>query len=212
MTRTVLCYGDSNSHGTPPMASRDAVGRFAPDVRWPGVTRNVLGSDWIIIEEALPGRTTVHSDPIEGAWKDGRAYLLPCLETHRPLDAVAVMLGTNDLKARFAVPPEDIAAGVGKLLELILATPNNGLPAPKLLVVCPPPILLAGWLGGMFVGGVEKSERLPPLYQDVAARYGAGFLDAGKLIASSPIDGIHFDEAAHSVLGHAVAEQLRRLF
>ena len=71
-------------------------------------------SEWTVIAEGLAGRTTVHPDPIEGAWLDGSAYLLPCLRSHRPLDLVAIMLGTNDLKQRFCVPPTDIAKGVGR--------------------------------------------------------------------------------------------------
>lgn len=34
---------------------------------------------------------------------------------------------------------------------------------------------------------------------------GAGFLDAGSVIASSPVDGVHFEAAAHAALGQAVA-------
>ena len=32
---------------------------------------------------------------------NGRAYFVPCLQSHHPLDAVVVMLGTNDLKTCF---------------------------------------------------------------------------------------------------------------
>src|SRR5262245_18689824 len=104
---TVLCYGDSNTHGTPPMSDMADQGRYPADQRWTGVLRRELGAGWTMIEEGLPGRTTVHDDPIEGVHKNGRRYLLPCLESHRPLDAIVLMLGTNDLKARFSLPAED---------------------------------------------------------------------------------------------------------
>ncbi len=39
----VLCYGDSNTHGTPPMAGPDEVRRFGPGVRWPSVMAAELG-------------------------------------------------------------------------------------------------------------------------------------------------------------------------
>ena len=32
-------------------------------------------------------------------FRRGSDYLLPCLHSHKPLDAVVIMLGTNDLKA-----------------------------------------------------------------------------------------------------------------
>ena len=33
---------------------------------------NALGDDWTLIEEGLPGRTTVHDDPIEGIHLNGK--------------------------------------------------------------------------------------------------------------------------------------------
>ena len=77
-----------------------------------------LGGDYEIIEEGLNGRTTVWEDPIEG-YKNGQTYLIPCLETHRPLDLVTLMLGTNDLKKRFNLSAFDIAEGVRVLVNII---------------------------------------------------------------------------------------------
>ena len=45
----------------------------------------------------------------------------------------------------------------------------------------------------------------------MATRHGCGFLDAGAVIASSPLDGVHFDAAEHASLGRAVAGALRNL-
>jgi lysophospholipase L1-like esterase len=209
--KSVLLFGDSNTYGTPPMNGPDDQARFDHMTRWAGVARAKLGPGWHIVEEGLPGRTTILDDPIEGAQKNGKRYLLACLESHRPLDGVVLMLGTNNLKARFHQPADDIAASIDLLAEIILSTDNWGRPAPKLLIVCPPPILIAGWLGAMFEGGVEKSRRLPLLYAGVAERRRAAFLDAGRTIASSEVDGIHFDEVEHRKLGEAIASELERL-
>jgi hypothetical protein len=36
MTRTFLCFGDSNTHGSPPIVTRgEPYRRFGPDTRWP---------------------------------------------------------------------------------------------------------------------------------------------------------------------------------
>jgi lysophospholipase L1-like esterase len=210
--KTVLCFGDSNTYGTPPMTGPDDARRFDEESRWPAAMRPLLGPAWTVIEEGLPGRTTVLDDPIEGAHKNARRYLLACLETHRPLDAVVLMLGTNDLKARFHLPARDIAAGIGVLAEIIGSIKNLGLPAPRLLIVCPPPILVTGWLSEMFTGGDATSARLAPAYRAVAQQVGAAFLDAGSVISSSTLDGIHFDDVEHRKLAIAVAAELRRLF
>lgn len=207
--RTVLCFGDSNTHGTKPMRHLEDLSRFAPGERWPGRLSAALGAGWQVIEEGHPGRTTVHTDPIEGAHKNGIAVLPALLETHRPLDAVVLMLGTNDLKARFSVTPFDIALAVEKLVLMTAASGTGpGETAPALLLVCPPPIIETGILAEMFFGGEAKSQRLAALYAEVATRNGTAFLDAGSVIASDPDEGIHFDAAAHARLGQSVATAL----
>ena len=117
--RMVLAYGDSNTHGTAPMATLEDMGRFGPAERWPGVLAAELGAGWLVREEGLPGRTTVHPDPISGVHKNGLAVLPAILESHRPIDVVVLMLGTNDLKHRFQVPVVEIADSASLLVHAI---------------------------------------------------------------------------------------------
>lgn len=212
MVRTVLCYGDSNTHGTAPMADLDDKVRFDAATRWPGVMRTALGEGWKVIEEGLPGRTTVHADPVEGEHKNGLAVLPAILETHCPVDLVIVMLGTNDLKMRFSLTAYDIARGADRLLGVIAgseAGPDRG--PPKVLLVSPPPIIETGCLAEMFSGGADKSRHLADRMARIAESRGATFLDAATVIGSSPVDGIHYDENAHSRLGAAMAEAVRAI-
>lgn len=208
--RVVLCYGDSNTHGTAPMATLEDLGRLGPAERWPGVLAAELGAGWRVIEEGLPGRTTVHPDPVSGAHKSGIAVLPAILESHRPIDLVAIMLGTNDFKARFQVPPVEIADSIERLVLTVRTSfCGPGAGAPDVLAICPPPVLEAGCLAEIFEGGAARSARLAGFLAPVAARRGAGFLDAGEVIASSPLDGVHFDAAEHGRLGRAVAGAVR---
>lgn len=207
MTRTLLCYGDSNTHGTPPMPHLDFEGRHAPGDRWPNVMAAAL-PDWTVIAEGHPGRTTVHDDPLEGAHKNGLSVLPAILESHCPLDLVIVKLGTNDLKARYALPAQDIAFGAGKLVDCI----RRLQPQAAVLLVAPPPITESGCLAEMFGGGAAKSARLSALYAIEAKRQGAHFLDAGAHIAVDPVDGIHYALAAHHILGGVIAAEIRRLW
>lgn len=208
--KTILCFGDSNTHGTPPMATLEDDGRLDRDTRWPGRLGAALGAGVHIIEEGLPGRTTVHDDPIEGVDKNGERGLVMALQSHRPLDLVILMLGTNDLKARFSVGPVDIALSVEKLADQIL-TSDSGRKggAPKLLVVAPPPILETGDLAEMFAGGAAKSKRLGAAMESRAALRGFDFVDAGQHIAVSPLDGIHYDADTHGTLAEALTEPVR---
>ena len=205
--RTVMCYGDSNTHGTMPMGALGEMGRFGPETRWPGVLAKALGAGWRVVEEGLPGRTTVLPDPIGGAHRNGLMVLPAALESHRPLDLVALMLGTNDMKARFQVPVVEMADAAGALIRAArTSTAGPGGAAPAVLLIAPPPVREAGCLGEIFAGGAEKSKRLGAVYGALAAREGVAFLDAGAVIASSPVDGVHFEAEAHGRLGRAVAE------
>ena len=87
------------------------------------------------------------------------------VESHRPLDVIVLTLGTNDLKARFGNPVEDIAAGVGILASIIAATPNQGNPA-KLLIVCPPPGTLLGVEPSRLTLLVETAMARPGTYSE----------------------------------------------
>lgn len=208
----ILCFGDSNTHGSVPMRHRDDSRRFATEERWPGVLRKELGAGSTVIEEGLPGRTTLHDDPIEGVYKNGLWYLRACLESHRPIHIITLMLGTNDLKSRFAVHPLDIAESVGVLLDTIAKSgtgPDNT--APRVLLIAPPPLAKLTFLGDMFHGGAEKSQRLGAAYRRQAEKYGAAFLDAGTIIRTSDIDGVHFEASEHAKLGKAVAEAIRAM-
>ena len=64
--KTVLCFGDSNTYGTPPLAQLGIEARHGADTRWPRIMAAELGTDWHVVEEGQPGRTTVLDDPIEG--------------------------------------------------------------------------------------------------------------------------------------------------
>jgi len=168
--------------------------------------------EWWVVEEGLGGRTSCREDPIEGD-KNGLRQLLPILESHNPIDLVAVMLGTNDLKPRFNPSPYDIAQGV-KNIAIAIQKSNfgPGYTAPKILIICPPPILDSPALKHIFGDPAELSKKLPFFYKAFAAECGAAFLDAGKYIKSSPVDGVHLESEAQLVLAEAVAECVRNIF
>ena len=209
--KTVLCYGDSNTWGSATAPRPD--GRYAPEERWPGVLRAALGREWLVIEEELGGRTTVSDDPVEGVEKNGRTYLFPCLMSHRPLDVVVIMLGTNDLKARFNKSAWEIAQGVGALVTIVkTAGAGRNAGVPEVLLVSPPPILKElPFHSDMFTGAHEKSLDLARHYGAVAVLQGVRFLDAGTVIKSSSFDGFHLDADAHAALAKAVAAEIGRI-
>jgi len=210
--KRILCFGDSNTWGWDPRTA----GRYASNVRWPGVMAAILGEGYEVIEEGLNGRTTVFDDPTND-YRNGRHYLVPCLETHRPLDLVILFLGVNDLKARFGLSPFDIADGAEFLIKLIQSsdagpvTPGD-LIAPPVLLIAPPPTGRLTSFAEMFAGATEKSRGLGVAYARVAASRACAFLDAGAHIKSSDVDGIHFDPEAHETLGQVMASKVLSVF
>ena len=200
MTRTVLCFGDSNTYGSIPGV---AGGRYAWEIRWPGVLARVLGDGWHVIEEGLPGRTTVFDDPLV-PHRRGADYLPPCLASHTPLDVVVIFLGTNDLKARFAAGPTDIAGGLGVLAEAALAS------TPRVLLLGLP--RLGAELSAEFAGAAEKAAGLPQCTAEEATAVGADFADLSDVATYSAVDGFHLDPDGHAVIGRAVAQHLLGMF
>lgn len=206
--RTVLLFGDSNTHGTMPMPDLGFGGRFDRDERWAGRLARLL-PNWEVIAEGHPGRTTVHDDPVEGAHRNGLTVLPALLESHKPLDLVVIMLGTNDLKERFSVNACDIALSLERLVRVVKASEAGpGGAAPGVLLVAPPPIIEVGCLAGMFAGGAAKSQGLAAEIAAAARRMGVPFLDAGRVVAVSPIDGIHYDAEANPALAEAFASAI----
>lgn len=209
--KTILCYGDSNTHGQVPGGS--PLERFNRFERWPGVLQDQLGPDWHVLEEGLCGRTTVYKDPIEGDIKSGRLYLRPCLMSHAPLDLVILMLGTNDLKARFNQPASEVAMGMGCLVHDIRdLNPGPNGRCPEILVVAPPPMLddIGEW-EGIFSGAQPKSHQLAHEFELVADSLGVHFFDAGTIIQSDPADGFHIGKSAHATLGEALAQEVQNI-
>lgn len=187
--------------------------RLPKDMRWPSCMAEGLGPDWDVVAEGHPGRTAVFDDPIEGSHKNGQAALPVLLETHRPIDLVIVMLGTNDLKARFNQSAHDIALGVQRLVRDIAACdsgPDGS--APQVLVAAPAVVRETGALAATFAGAEAKSALVPDLLATVAEQQGVYFTDVNAVAQVDPVDGIHLTAEAHAVIGAVMAQAVLRIF
>lgn len=208
----ILTFGDSNTHGSAPMTTPEDRRRFGPDIRWPAVMAAALGPGWSLVEEGLPGRTTCRDDPVMGAHMNGQTGLRIALASHGPVDTLTIMLGTNDLKTRFAPSVQAITAGVAGLLDIArsaeIAARHPGM---RILLICPPPVVETGPIRDEFLGAEAVGPALSASLSALAAARRCAFLDAGATIAVSPVDGVHFDEAAHAALGQAVAAAIGRM-
>lgn len=209
----ILCFGDSNTYGYSP----DDGQRYGIGERWTSVLQQMLGSDYRIIEEGLGGRTTVFDDPTSPG-RRGSDYLLPCLQSHQPLDLVIIMLGTNDCKGFFGNSAYDIAKGMALLGKTVLNPQNWDVGScPELLLVSPAPLgekLGTHPIFGEHLGpeALECSKRLAARYRETASELGCRFFDAGSCCAVSPEECVHLDLDAHRALAAALAREIKEIF
>jgi lysophospholipase L1-like esterase len=207
--KAIMCFGDSNTWGFPP----DCGARYDRQTRWPGVLQAQLGEDYYVIEEGLPGRNTVWDDPVEGG-KNGLKHLVPLILSHMPLDLLIIMLGTNDFKSRFNVSPLDISWSIGRLVKAARCSSHPLLgEAPEVLVICPPPLadLSRSPFAGILIGAEEKSHQLASVLGAYCKENNIHMFDAGSVVQTSPVDGVHWEKEEHRKLGLAVCAQVRAI-
>ncbi len=208
---TILCYGDSNTYGYVPETGL----RYTRDIRYPGRLQILLGEDYTVIEEGCNGRTTIHDDPIDG-WKNGLDYLKPCLNSHKPIDIVILMLGSNDLKAAFHMTAGEIAEGVGVLVDVIrtFTEEKQGF-IPKIILAAPPEIgkgiKSSPFYGAFYEEAVAESKKFPACYRAVAEKYGCVFFNAAQYIYPSETDSLHLTPEGHKVLAEKLYETVKGL-
>jgi lysophospholipase L1-like esterase len=202
----ILCFGDSNTWGAVPGNKE----RYAAGDRWTGQVQNELGGAFDVIEEGLNGRTT-DVDYADRPGRNGRTYLLPCLQSHNPLNGVVLMLGTNDIKIEFNRSAADIAQSIHSLVEDIRAFGRDKQGnAPHILLVSPVPVnseavmFKEKYTIFMNKQSAETSESLAVEIKKVADVADCAFFDAGT-VAQVGADGVHLTRESHAALGAAIA-------
>ncbi len=207
--KRILCFGDSNTRGF--VAGSGGKERHPADVRWTGILQMKLGTEYEVIEEGLDARLIAHDDPRPGfVGKNGLAYLVPCLDSHKPLDLVIVMLGTPDLKECMHLSPEDIVEDMAKMISYIKESKtgrNEG--APKILLIAPAIIdETTAFAAFMFKGGTEKNRKLCPLYAALAHEKRIDFLDASTVAEVDLAEGVHITRESHATLADVLVKKI----
>ncbi len=207
--KTVLCYGDSNTYGYIPETGM----RYPREIRYPGVLQRLLGDEYAVIEEGCNGRTTIYGESNE-EWKNGLYYLKPCLNSHKPIDIVVMMLGSNDLKTFFDLTAEKIAYGAVVLVDTIQEfMPVKQGYVPKILLIAPPEIgeniRFSPFYGEFDENSITESRRFPEFYKALAQEKGCLYLNAAEYISPSDYDSLHLTPEGHRILAEKVAEIVR---
>ena len=164
----------------------------------PGLRRRLRG---------LNGRTTVVTIRSCPDYVNGRRTLPPILHSHKPIDVLVIMLGTNDLKKHLNLSPQLIAHKAATLRTTLRMDVWRSAAGPARLPVNvrqPPPSCRFAY---SFDGGAAKA---PPVRNTTGRSHalGVAFLDANEATQIPDPrqggDGIHLS-AQPPGLGAAVA-------
>lgn len=220
-SRTVLVYGDSNSWGWIPQPNAFPTIRLPRGERWPDVMASQLGPKIVVTVDALSGRTVDVDYPervgtVPGADFNGARSLPAAIAREMPLDAVVIMLGTNDVRSDLNRTPQQIAAGIRGMVDTVAGSAGGVLtnyPAPRVLIVIPPYIedTTRTPIGGVMIGAQDKSRRLADAVRAVLGGTDASIFDASTVVRVNGIDGVHMTAGDHRALGEAMATEVRRL-
>ena len=145
----------------------------------------------------------------------GAGYIWPCLMSHKPVDLLILMLGTNDAKEWYGATALQICAGMEYIVCRAQNTPCWTEKGPNILVISPPPIGEGYEQTESFPEfgpyAREKTLKLAKLYEQGAKRLGCAFLDAAPLAELNPVDRIHMTRRDCEVLASELAKLVPEL-
>ncbi len=210
--KRILVFGDSLTWGWVPSEPIVPTTRHALEERWTSVMSDALGDEYRVVVDGLSGRTTNIDDPNDPKL-NGADYLPSLLAANEPLDLVVILLGTNDTKTYLDRTPFEIGLGAGELINQVQKSPGwdwTDYPPPQVLLISPPPLgeKIDPLAAEIFVGGLEKSQQLPAVYSAIADAAGEHFFDAGSVVSTDGVDGVHFTAATNQTLGQALAKEV----
>lgn len=210
MLKRILCFGDSYVWGYIPGTDHE---RFSENIRFPKVLQKLLGKNFEVIEEGLNSRTLINDDKRLGKeGRSGRQYLIPCLDSHDPLDLVILMLGTNELKHVFQNSPENIGNLLNEhFVKVILHRKSQFRNTyPKLLIISLPIINeKLDYAAERYIGGTEKSTKLNEIYSTIAKTNKCYFVSASDLSVGK--DGVHLTRESHIELANRLCEKIKSI-
>lgn len=220
----ILIYGDSNTWGYEARADGGPTRRFPAERRWTGILQRELGPGYVVIEDGLNLRTTdLDGEEWPGSVMrpetfNGAKHLPASIAANMPVDLVVIMLGTNDLQARYRRSPRQIADAVVALARTVQGSAGGigtDYPAPKVLIVSPVrvgAIPIEEW-DRRYASGGEKSAGLAAAFEEAADAAHIPEFDAAAAIGGPVhgVDGIHLSKADHRKLAAGILPVIRQI-
>ena len=203
--KKIICYGDSNTFGYNPL---DAT-QYDENTRWTFVLQNNLGTEYEVINEGMCDRTGFVNNP-KGFLFSAQKHFPKLISKSEDIDLLIIWLGTNDLQFQYDIKEGAIEKGLEKLI-------NIAQEKAKSIIIIPPVILSEKVLDGFFnfqfdKTSIIKSRKIGRIFRTLANVYHCEYFDVNKITTPSDIDGLHYDENSHKLIGEKLAEFIRGNF
>jgi lysophospholipase L1-like esterase len=212
--KTILAYGDSITYGSSPIIGGP---RHAFEDRWPNVLEAGLGGEARVVAEGLGGRTTVHDDWFANTDRNGARILPTLLASHGPLDAVIIMLGTNDLKPHLGRSALEASYGIRRLIQIVRGhAAAEGSAVPRIVIVAPPHLSKTSVHPEMMDHfgqdeAIAQSKLFATYYKRRADEFGTAFFDASTVAQPDPADGVHLDAKNTRAIGEGLVPVVKQV-
>ena len=180
----ILCFGDSNTYGYDPRGF--VAGRYDKNHRWPDILGALTGHE--VFNDSMHGRKIPRWDIELKLFRDTLLRTQP--------DMLIIMLGTNDVVT---------GASAVETKERMEAFLGQIPPELELVILAPPPIRKGVWVEDEHI--IAEAGLLGELYRELAAKWGAVYLDCRELPLSH--DGVHLSEDGHAMLANKLYEKLK---
>ena len=197
--KKIICYGDSNTFG---YNTKDCS-RFDENTRWTGILQNSLGKGYEVVNEGMCDRTGFVTNP-KGFLFSAQKHFPKLISKSEDIDLLILWLGTNDLQSQYDISMGSVEKGLEKLINIAQEKTKN-------IIIIPPVILNEKVLEGNFnfqfdKTSVIKSKKIGRIFRTLASVYHCEYFDINKITKPTHLDGLHYDENSHKIIGEKLSK------
>ena len=125
------------------------------------------------------------------------------------IDILILAIGTNDLQFQYDISIGAIEKGLENLIKLAQTKAEN-------IIIIPPVILSEKILEGSFnfqfnKTSIVKSRKIGRIYRQITNAYHCNYFDINKITKPSDVDGLHYNEASHKIIGDNLINLINKL-
>lgn len=201
---SIMTIGDSNgaaAEGWPYQLSK--LFPFAQIINW-SLSGNTVGFDNL----GNSGLNAIrHQANLIGRTIDS-------LEGH-PLDAIVILLGTNDAKTIFSEQQDRVAQNFRQLIEITQRSLRSSGSKANILLLAAPPVDSIRADPKKYSGADDRIQRINQQIALLATEAGLPFIDTYEWLRptrqTNTVDGIHLTGAAQFLIARLLAEQLNKI-